>query len=86
MPVSGEQACEQDADIQSVERMARLMDANAAMMAVPVLGLPAVSVPTGVHEGLPTGVQLLGRRFDDLRLLAAAAGVEKHLGTITPLE
>jgi MFS family permease len=33
------------------------------MTAVPTLGFRAISVPTGVADGLPVGVQLLGRRF-----------------------
>ena len=53
MPVSAEQAFEQDADIASVESMRRVMAAQCTMMAVPILGFPAVSVPTGVDGGLP---------------------------------
>ncbi|WP_139177051.1 hypothetical protein [Geodermatophilus siccatus] len=45
--------------------MRRLVAAQASMMAIPVLGFPAMSVPTGVAGALPTGVQLLGRRFDE---------------------
>lgn len=39
-------------------------------------GMPAISLPTGMHSnGLPFGVQLTARPFDEARLLAAA----KHL-------
>ena len=38
-----------------------------------LFGLPAISLPLLVGEnGLPIGVQLVGRRFDDGRLLRAA--------------
>lgn len=85
LPVSAEQAFEQDADIESVEGMRRLMNAQASMMAIPVLGFPAMSVPTGIVDGLPTGVQLLGRRFDEDTLLDAATIIEARAGTFTPI-
>jgi len=38
-----------------------------------LFGMPAISLPLLVGEnGLPIGVQLVGRRFDDGRLLRAA--------------
>lgn len=86
LPVSAEQAFEQDADIASVESMRRVMAAQASMMAIPVLGFPAMSVPTGVAGGLPTGVQLLGRRFDEDTLLDAATVIEARAGTFTPID
>jgi len=40
-------------------------------------GLPAISVPGGTSsEGLPIGLQLTGRAFDEGMMLRAAAGVE----------
>ena len=43
--------------------------------AIPVIGLPGVSVPTGLTEaGLPMGVQVVAPRFrEDLALDAAEA-------------
>ncbi|MFW6054299.1 MAG: amidase, partial [Thermodesulfobacteriota bacterium] len=46
-----------------------------------LLGLPAVSLPLLKNEkGLPLGVQLVGRRLEDARLLAAANGFIKAAG------
>jgi amidase len=86
LPVSSEQAFEQDADIASVEGMRRVMAAQYSMMAIPLLGFPALSVPTGVTEGLPVGVQLLGPRFGEDALLDAGAVLEARAGTFTPIE
>ncbi len=43
-------------------------------------GLPSITLPTGLApNGLPTAVQLVGKRFDEGRLLAAAQWVERTL-------
>ncbi|MGY1815724.1 amidase family protein [Blastococcus sp. SYSU D00820] len=86
LPVSAEQAFEQDADIASVESMRRVMAAQASMMAIPMVGFPALSVPTGVAGGLPAGVQLMGRRFDENAILDAAEVIEARAGTFTPID
>jgi amidase len=55
-------------------------------MAIPVLGFPAVVVPTGPAEGLPTGVQLIGPRFHEDWCLDAAAAIEARAGVHTPID
>ena len=50
-----------------------------------VLELPATAVPTKTWpRGLPVGVQIVGRRFDDALTLAMAALVEKSSGGFRP--
>jgi aspartyl-tRNA(Asn)/glutamyl-tRNA(Gln) amidotransferase subunit A len=39
-------------------------------------GVPAISVPCGFARGLPVGLQLIGRHFDEERLLRCAAAYE----------
>jgi len=51
----------------------------ADVMTVPasLAGLPAISMPAGSSEqGLPIGVQLIGKRRDDALLLALAKSME----------
>jgi Asp-tRNA(Asn)/Glu-tRNA(Gln) amidotransferase A subunit family amidase len=49
-----------------------------------VLGLPAVTVPMGLSEaGLPVGIQLMGRPFEDELLLDVAIRLEEARGPLT---
>ena len=53
----------------------------ADAMTVPssLAGLPALSLPNGVNDqGLPIGVQIIGRQKDDARLLSFAKTMEVH--------
>ncbi|MEW1696323.1 MULTISPECIES: amidase [unclassified Streptomyces] len=50
------------------------------------VGVPGVAVPTGVSDGLPSGVQIIGRAFREDLCLAAAQEVEDRLGVLTPID
>jgi len=43
-------------------------------------GIPAVSIPCGLSEGLPVGFQLTGPAFSESRLLDAAYALELAIG------
>ena len=43
-------------------------------------GIPAMSVPFGEVDGLPIGMQIMGKRFDDAAVLALSWNVEKLVG------
>ncbi|MEU3497364.1 amidase [Kitasatospora cineracea] len=49
------------------------------------VGVPAVAVPTGTGDGLPSGVQVVGRAFREDLCLAAAQEIEDRLGVLTPI-
>jgi aspartyl-tRNA(Asn)/glutamyl-tRNA(Gln) amidotransferase subunit A len=40
-------------------------------------GVPAVSVPCGTVQGLPVGLQIMGRPFEDGRVLEVAYAYER---------
>jgi aspartyl-tRNA(Asn)/glutamyl-tRNA(Gln) amidotransferase subunit A len=43
-------------------------------------GIPAISIPGGLSEGLPVGVQLAGPAFSENRILEAAYALENAIG------
>ena len=44
---------------------------------VSLAGLPALSVPCGLEDGLPVGAQLIARHFDEERLLKTGAALQR---------
>jgi aspartyl-tRNA(Asn)/glutamyl-tRNA(Gln) amidotransferase subunit A len=53
-----------------------------------LLGQPAISVPCGFVDGLPVGLHLQGREFDDGLVLRAAMVYQQATGTppLAPLQ
>jgi len=50
----------------------------ALTYAISVVGLPAISVPAGfTRDGLPVGIQIVGRRRQEAAVLSAAAAFER---------
>ena len=43
-------------------------------------GIPAISIPGGLSEGLPVGIQLAGPAFSENRILDAAHALEQAIG------
>ncbi len=46
-------------------------------------GLPGISIPSGLSEGMPTGIQFIGRHFDEQTILNASFALEKEIGRLT---
>jgi aspartyl-tRNA(Asn)/glutamyl-tRNA(Gln) amidotransferase subunit A len=47
---------------------------------MPLAGIPAISIPCGLSDGLPVGFQLAGPAFSENRLLSAAYALEQTIG------
>jgi aspartyl-tRNA(Asn)/glutamyl-tRNA(Gln) amidotransferase subunit A len=47
---------------------------------MPLAGIPAISIPSGLSEGLPVGFQLAGPAFSENALLDAAFALERAIG------
>ena len=81
-PVSQLPPFKQGADEESEEKSRQLMMDQGMLYLVNVLGLPAASVPTGVNDTVPMGVQIIGRRFREDQCLDAAQVIENHTGVV----
>jgi aspartyl-tRNA(Asn)/glutamyl-tRNA(Gln) amidotransferase subunit A len=46
---------------------------------MPLAGIPAVSIPAGLSDGLPVGVQIAGPAFSEARILDAAHALERAI-------
>jgi len=48
------------------------------------VGFPAVSIPSGMTDGLPLGVQVIGKLFEESSLLRLAYAYEERFGPFAP--
>ena len=62
------------------ESAARALEMCSNLNPFDVSGHPSVSVPCGTVAGLPIGLQLVGRKWDEATLVAAAAAYERAAG------
>ena len=53
---------------------------DACTLPVNIAGLPGISVPCGLSEGLPVGLQVIGRAFDEATVLRVADAFERAAG------
>ena len=51
---------------------------DACTIPVNLAGLPALSLPCGLADGLPVGAQLIANHFDEARLLKAGAALQRE--------
>jgi amidase len=63
------------------EKMETYIDWMKSCYYISTIGLPAISVPCGfTKDGLPVGVQIVGRHQDDLGVLQLAYAFEQATG------
>ncbi len=54
--------------------------ADICTIPVNLAGIPALNVPCGYSEGLPVGLQIMGRPFEEQTLLCVGYAYEQHAG------
>lgn len=85
-PVSAEPAPEHGADCGPFGRARALLHDQWPLTSVACLGLPGASVPTGLVDGMPVAVQVVGGRFRESWVLDAAQAIEDRAGVVTPID
>jgi amidase len=86
MPISFERPFPIDFDQRGDIEVARMLTAHHPLLAVSVLGLPGLSVPTGLIDGIPVGVQLVASRYQEELCFAAAEIIEARQPLKTPID
>lgn len=65
---------------EAAENPLKMMLSDAYTVTVNLAGLPALSLPCGTApDGMPVGLQLIGKPFDEAALLGAGRALEKQL-------
>ena len=76
MPVSGELPFPDQLDRKDDASFARVWHAQMAQIAIPFMGLPALTVSTALMGRIPVGVQIVSGRYREDLCLAAGEAIE----------
>jgi amidase len=76
MPVSGELPFPDQLDRKNEASFARVWHAQLPQIAIPFMGLPGLTVSTGLVGRVPVGVQLVSGRYREDLCLAAGEAIE----------
>jgi len=85
-PVSAELPFPDQLDVESPQAFARVMEAQLLQIALPFMGLPAMTVSTGMVGDVPVGVQLVSDHYQEARLLRAAEVIERSGVPASPID
>ncbi len=72
-----------DSDTKNVEELRKFLNSGIYSLSISWLSLPAGLVPIGMVDGLPAGVQIIGKRFREDLILNAMQVIEDHTGILT---
>lgn len=86
MPVSAELPFENHLDMQGEAAFTRMWQAQMPMLGLPYLGLPALTVSTGLLGRTPVGVQVVSARYREDLCLAAGEAIEAAGTPPSPVE
>ncbi len=85
-PVSAELPFPDLLDVESPDAFRRVMEAQLTQVGLPLMGLPGLTVTTGLVGSTPVGVQLVGGRYHEDTLLAAGKVIEAAGTPASPVD
>jgi amidase len=85
-PVSAELPFKDQLDVESPEAFARVIEAQLVQVGLPLMGLPGLTVATGLVGRVPVGVQLLAGRYREDLLFEAGMAIEAAGVPATPVD
>ena len=86
LPVSAQLPFRFGQDQEGEEVVRAMLDAQRPLLAIAALGFPSLSVPTGITDRGPVGVQVIAGRFREDVCLAAAEKIESRASVFTPID
>jgi amidase len=86
MPVSGELPFPDGLDMRDDASFARVWRAQMPQVGIPFMGLPALTVSTGLVERVPVGVQIVSGRYREDLCLSAGEAIEAPGTPPTPVD
>jgi amidase len=75
-----------DFDQQGPEAFRKILQAQSPSLVIALLGVPGLTVPTGLYRGLPTGVQVVAEWFREDLCFDAGAAIEASVNMNTPID
>jgi len=86
MPVSGELPFPDGLDTRDEASFARVWQAQMPQIGIPFMGLPALTVSTGLVGRVPVGVQIVAGRYREDLCLDAGAAIEAAGVPVAPID
>jgi amidase len=86
VPVSGELPFPDGLDLRGTSAFQRVWDAQFLMRALPTLGLPGLTVSTGLLGNIPVGVQIVAGRFREDLCFRAGEAIEARGTPPAPID
>lgn len=86
LPVSCHRPWPIDFDQGGDEQVRRMLDSYQTLVAISLLGLPGLSMPTGLVDGVPVGVQIVAAKFHEEQCLVAGEIIEACNDVQTPID